>query len=45
MLYLEKKQENDGLKFEWDQEKNLINQKKHKISLKQQHTYLKIKII
>lgn len=32
MLYLEKKQESDGLKFEWDQEKNLINQKKHKIS-------------
>ena len=32
MLYLEKKHESDGLKFEWDQEKNLINQKKHKIS-------------
>ena len=29
---LRKKQESDYLKFEWDQEKNLINQKKHKIS-------------
>ena len=29
---LKKKEESDAVKFEWDQEKNLINQQKHKIS-------------